>query len=82
VSLPEDDEVLEVHGMRFFYDAEEDEVWLWDNRAELWSVLPAIPPYLRIINDRLALIGVHTETHECVCAYYQVINFGCECGGI
>jgi hypothetical protein len=82
VAPPPEEGILEVHGLRFFYDAEEDEVWLWEERGQVWAVLPDKPAYLKIVNDRLAVVDFKTRRHRCNCPLFLVMNLGCKCGGV
>jgi hypothetical protein len=82
VAPPSEKDVLEVHGMFFLYNAEDDEIWLWEEKGQVWSVLPDIPSYLRIVNSRLAVIDIRTMQHRCNCLIFDVVNFGCKCGGV
>lgn len=77
---PTEKDILEVHGMRFYYDGEE--VWLWDTKQKLWYALPERPAYLAIVGGKLALIDIHTGRPKCNCDSFQVNNFGCKCGGV
>lgn len=77
--------MLEVHGMFFLYDAEDDEVWLWEDRAQVWGVLPARPEYLDVVNGKLVFVGIKKKdegVRECDCDNFVLFNFGCKCGGI
>lgn len=80
MSVPSEDGVLEVHGAYFHYD--EEEFWLWDEKQQVWIVLPEQPSYLTIVCGRLALIDVKTGRPRCNCSHLQVVNYGCKCGGI
>jgi hypothetical protein len=44
VAPPSEKDVLEVHGMFFLYNAEDDEIWLWEEKGQVWSVLPTSRP--------------------------------------
>ena len=77
---PDDENVLEVHGLKFVYDG--DDVWLWEKKEDVWKALPELPSYLVIVGDRLALMDPKTGRPKCNCDSFQVNNFGCKCGGV
>jgi hypothetical protein len=82
VPPPHDPDVLEVHGLFFVYDEDDDEVWMWEEKGQVWSVLPMRPPYLTVVQDKLTLIDPKTRKPKCVCDLFVVVNLGCKCGGV
>jgi hypothetical protein len=80
--VPTEEDVLEVHGMSFLYDVDDDEVWLWEEHEQVWTVLPERPSYLEVVNGKLTLIDLRTKKPKCVCDPFQVNNYGCKCGGV
>jgi len=75
-----DKDVLEVHGLKFFYDGED--LWFLERKDDVWEVLPDLPSYLVVVNGRLALIDSRTGRPKCNCPLFNVVNFGCKCGGV
>lgn len=59
----------------------EDDFWIWDKTADKWKALDAIPEFLTIINDRLALVNEEGQ-HFCNCRILALWNLGCRCGGL
>jgi len=79
---PPEDGILEVHGLKFLYDDEEDEVWFWENRDAVWVVLPEIPSYLKVVNGKLSVLELRAKKSKCDCDNFVLFNFGCACGGV
>lgn len=80
MSVPTDEGVLEVEGMYFCLF--EDDVWLWEEKGQVWTALPELPPYLCIVQGRLALIDLATGRPKCNCPHLRLMNLGCKCGGV
>jgi len=68
--------------MFFLYDKEDDEVWMWEDRGEVWAVLPDKPAYLRVVQGKLTTLDFKTRRPKCNCDRFVVVNFGCKCGGV
>lgn len=80
VPSPQEDGALEVHGCYFLYD--DEEFWLWDEKKQVWLVLPEQPSYLVIVQGKLAVLDIRTGRPRCNCEPFVVNNFGCACGGV
>ena len=75
-----DEDVLEVHGLKFLYDGED--LWFLERPDGAWTVLPDLPSYLVVVQGRLALIDFKTGRPKCNCPRFEVVSFGCKCGGV
>jgi len=73
------DGVIEYDGE--YFCAFDDEFWVWEPDPRQWIVLDTCPPFLKMVNGRLAKVNTQTGRHYCNCPKLVWMNRGCQCGG-